>query len=101
MAIQRQRRYCSSDEGPNCVFLHDTSLQQQGEELQDIDEIIKQIQGVTELDLFFTFQTYDQITRRYKDFIPERKTSVDYGIFNVEIYLEGVKLSNDVSTKVP
>lgn len=101
MAVQRQRGYCSSDEGPNCVFLHDESLTQQDEILHDVDEIIKQVQGITEHDLIITFQTYDQITRRYKEFIPDEKINADYGVLNIQLYFEKIKLSNDVSSKTP
>ena len=99
MAIQRQKKYCSSDEGPNCVFLQDEPLDLQGEHVQSFDEIMRQIQGVSEYDLILTFQTYDQITRRYNDFIPDPKLSADYGVFTIELFLENIKLSNDVTPK--
>ena len=99
MAVQRQRRYCSSEEGPNCIFLQDESLVPQNETWEDVDEIIKHIQGVSEFDLLITFQTFDQITRRYKGFVPDPTLSVDYGIYTVDIFFDNIKLSNDNTTK--
>ena len=99
MALQRKRHRCTSDEGPNCVFLHDESLQEQYQTLHDVDIITKQTMEVAEYELFLTFQTFDQITRRYKDFIPDAKVAVDFGGVNIEIYYTGLKLSNDKTPK--
>jgi len=83
------------------VFLHDVGIQKHAETIQDIDSIMNQIQGITIADLILTFQTYDQITRRYKDFVPDRKLSADYGVFTIEVFLNNIKLSNDATPKAP
>lgn len=52
------------------------------------------LREIPEYRLLLNFQSYDQITRRHRNFIPKEKKSMSFDTFSVDVAFKGAVISN-------
>eukprot|EP00826_Nyctotherus_ovalis_P025171 TRINITY_DN1947_c0_g2_i6.p2 TRINITY_DN1947_c0_g2~~TRINITY_DN1947_c0_g2_i6.p2 ORF type:complete len:100 (-),score=24.46 TRINITY_DN1947_c0_g2_i6:770-1069(-) len=92
MQLRGQR--CSSLQGFECFFLQDNSLSYQKEIIDKADNAIEMLKEIPEYKLLMNFQSFDQITRRHRNYIPKEKKSISFNTFSVDVVFKGAAISN-------